>query len=581
LFAHHFGAPSPQTAQSFRGARVGCNPNLLYLKKQPDEIKMQGQQRSRSVVSGTPVHLGSGQRIHQAEQATFPSRLVALALALPLTLAGCGGGSGSATALPMVSQTGDGDTIVLSSSVKNVCVAPRSGIDPATGQLFTDQPGTLAQEKSWVRAYIDETYLWFDEIPASVRAANFATPQAYFDALRTPALTASGRPKDRFHFRFDTPAWQALSLSGAAAGYGFELVVVKTTPPREIRVAYTEPNSPATAAGIARGAKILFVDGADAINGAAVDVLNAGLYPAKANETHSFTFLDVDGSQRAVQLTSKLIVSTPVQNVKVIDTPPGRTGYLLFNDHVATSEGPLVAAITQLKAAGVTDLVIDVRYNGGGYLAIASELAYMVATPAATTGTVFERLMFNRKNPFGLTALEAVTPFYSTTRGLSTTSGQALPQLGLNRVTLLTGPGTCSASESIINGLRGVDVQVDLMGEATCGKPYGFLPQDNCGTTYFAIQFKGVNNKGVGDYADGLAPTCQVADDFGRALGDPLEKQLAAALSYRATGVCPPASSTFAKATMTQAGKPSDPSTSFTAPKPLGRTIKILRLEGR
>ena len=163
----------------------------------------------------------------------------------------------------------------------------------------------------------------------------------------------------------------------------------------------------------------------------------------------------------------------------------------------------------------------------------------------------------------------------------ATTPGQALPQLGLSRVTLLTGPGTCSASESIANGLRGVNVQVALVGEATCGKPYGFLPQDNCGTTYFAIQFNGVNNKGFGDYADGLAPTCQVADDFGRALGDPLEGRLAAALSYRATGICPPASSTFAKTTVVQSGKSSDPTDSFSVIKPLSRAAKILQLERR
>jgi carboxyl-terminal processing protease len=535
---------------------------------------MAGQQRPRAVNKATPNADNGLAAHHRAHRASFWSALAAFTLAL----AGCGGGGGGGNAGV---TAGDGDTVAFSSSVQNVCVAPRSGIDPATGQSFTDQPGTLEQEKNWVRAYIDETYLWFDEIPASVRADSYATPQAYFDALRTPALTASGRPKDRFHFSYDTPAWQALSQSGAAAGYGFELVVIKTTPPRDIRVAFTEANTPATAAGITRGAKILFVDGADAINGATVDVLNAGLYPAKANETHSFTVLDVNGIQRVVTLTSQTIVSTPVQNVKVIAAPFGRTGYMLFNDHVATSEGQLIAAITQLKAAGITDLVIDVRYNGGGYLAIASQLAYMVATPAATTGTVFERLLFNRKNPFGLTAQQAATPFYSRSRGLSTTSGQALPQLGLSRVTLLTGPGTCSASESLANGLRGVNIRVDLMGEATCGKPYGFLPQDNCGTTYFAIQFNGVNQKGFGDYADGLAPTCQVADDFGNALGDPLEKRLAAALSYRATGICPPASSTFAKTGAAQSGKSSDPSTSFSGLKPLGRTAKILQLEGR
>ena len=105
-------------------------------------------------------------------------------------------------------------------------------------------------------------------------------------------------------------------------------------------------------------------------------------------------------------------------------------------------------------------------------------------------------------------------------------------------MTILTGPGTCSASELIINGLRGVDVKVNLIGETTCGKPYGFYPTPNCGTTYFAIQIQVVNQKNFGDYADGFAPICSVSDDFTRPLGDPLEGQLSAALNYRASGIC-------------------------------------------
>jgi hypothetical protein len=118
----------------------------------------------------------------------------------------------------------------------------------------------------------------------------------------------------------------------------------------------------------------------------------------------------------------------------------------------------------------------------------------------------------------------------------------------LKRVFMLTGPGTCSASESIINGLRGIDLPVIQIGSHTCGKPYGFYPADNCGTTYFSIQFKGVNAKGFGDYADGFIPNgtgvagvtgCQVADDFAHALGDPAEVRLATALGYAAGQPCP------------------------------------------
>ena len=81
-------------------------------------------------------------------------------------------------------------------------------------------------------------------------------------------------------------------------------------------------------------------------------------------------------------------------------------------------------------------------------------------------------------------------------------------------------------------------VTVQLVGSTTCGKPYGFFPQDNCGTTYFAIQFQGVNFLGFGDYADGFTPTCAVADDFSHALGDPAENQLEVALGLRNTGAC-------------------------------------------
>ena len=105
-------------------------------------------------------------------------------------------------------------------------------------------------------------------------------------------------------------------------------------------------------------------------------------------------------------------------------------------------------------------------------------------------------------------AAEKITPFHSTAQGFSLPDGQALPTLNLSRVYVLVGSGTCSASEAIVNGLRGVGVTVNLIGATTCGKPYGFYPTDNCDTTYFAIQFQGVNQLGQGDYADGFAPTC-------------------------------------------------------------------------
>jgi hypothetical protein len=260
---------------------------------------------------------------------------------------------------------------------------------------------------------------------------------------------------------------------------------------------------------------------------------------------------------RSVTLVSQNFTSTPVQNVHTISTAMGLVGYMQFNDHIATAEGQLKDAITTLKAAGIQDLVLDIRYNGGGYLDIASELAYMIAGPTPTAGQTFELQQFNSKNPTTnpVTGQRiAPTDFHTTTVGIQPglAAGQALPHLDLNRVFVLTGGTTCSASEAVINGLRGVNVQVIQIGSVTCGKPYGFYDQDNCGTTYFSIQFRGVNAKNFGDYTDGFFPAnstttggadatlpgCSVADDFSHTLGDTNEGRLAAALNYRMTSAC-------------------------------------------
>ncbi len=458
----------------------------------------------------------------------------AVAVAAVVAVAGFGGCGGGGVGTPGVVSAPPDPTagLVPSASVAQHCAAPRAG----------DTRGTVADEKSWVRSWVDETYLWYRDVrglpAATLDASRYGSATAFFAALKSPQITASGKPRDQFHFTYDTPTWVALSQSGTSFGYGFDVELIASVPPRQAVVAYTDPNTPASANGVNRGAQLLTVDGVDIANGSDVAALNAGLFPTAAGP-HVFTVRDVGAANaRSVTLNAAALASPPVQSVKTLAPANPDVGYMLFNDHLATSEAPLVAAITQLKAAGVRDLVLDIRYNGGGYLDIASELAYMIAGPGPTTGKVFEQESYNDKNPFQLTTAQRTTPFLTTGQGFSVASGQALPTLGLSRVFVLAGPGTCSASEAIVNGLRGVGVQVKLIGEATCGKPYGFYPQDNCNTTYFSIQFQGVNQIGFGDYADGFTPDCSASDDFAHALGDPAEGRLAAALYLRANSAC-------------------------------------------
>jgi hypothetical protein len=442
---------------------------------------------------------------------------------------------------------------------------------------YPDVRGTAVDENNWLRSWTSELYLWYREVP-DLDPSSYSTAR-YFPLLKTSATTASGSLKDKFHFTYATSAWEALSQSGVEVGYGALFLLLQRTPPRSAVVAFTQPGAAVAMppANLTRGAHVLAIDGVDLVNAsdaASINTLNAGLSPSNAGETHVFTIQDAGSTtSRTVTLQSGAQTSIPVQNVKAISTSIGTVGYIQFNDHIATAEQELIDAVNTLKGQGIIDLVLDIRYNGGGYLDIASELAYMIAGPGPTAGQTFEQIQFNDKH----TATDPVTGaplapagFHATSQGFSTSRGHALPTLNLPRVFVLTGRNTCSASESVINSLRGVDVQVIQIGSTTCGKPYGFYPEDNCGTTYFSIQFRGVNNKGFGDYTDGFSPAnttsaigavlpgCSVADDFSHALGDPAESRLAVALSYRVTQACSVPPSGFVQPMLERAQAASD-----------------------
>ena len=498
-----------------------------------------------------------------------------------LAAAGCGGGGGGTVAGGTApgGPTWTSGVFQTASTFENQCASPRTGTDPFTGTAYPDKKGTLLLENNWLRSWTNELYLWYAEVPDQ-NPSLFTSTANYFDVLKSSAVTASGSAKDKFHFTYPTSTWKTLSQTNVQAGYGAQFAVLAGTPPREVIVAYTEPNSPAVApsAALARGTELLQVDGVDVVNAndqASVDKLNAGAFPQASGESHTFVVRDVGASSvRTITMVSADVQTQPVQNVHTISTSMGTVGYILFNDHLATSEQALIAAFNTLKTAAVNDLVLDIRYNSGGYLDIASEVAYMIAGDAATAGQTFEKIEFNDKHPLTDPVTGATiqpVPFHATSQGFSVTAGQALPTLNLPRVFLLTGSDTCSASEAIINGLQGVNVQVIQIGATTCGKPYGFYPQDNCGTTYFSIEFRGVNAQGFGDYTDGFTPVagssqganvpgCSVADDFTHALGDVAESRLATALAYQANpGTCSVAPVVIQKPTLTAMNKSAHP----------------------
>lgn len=482
-----------------------------------------------------------------------------------LFVSACGGGSGGATSTKdqvVLKKTSTQDSLwtrgefKVAATYKDQCETPRSGIDPYTNQAYPDKSGTAMQEKMWLRSWSDDTYLWYNEI-TDVDPTPFSV-DSYFDRLKTTQRDNAGNLKDNFHFTQNTEEYNDSSKGGIVTGYGIDWNFAQNTSPRKLIVNFVEDNSPAANAGITRGLTLKEIDGIDFINtntSARIDDINDALFPKSLNQSHTFTFNDINDNEVEFTMASANIVPNYVHNTKIISVGERDFGYFQFNAFNRNAQGELINAFETFSNSNITDLVIDLRYNGGGLLALSSQLAYMVAGSAQTNNLNFETTQFNNKYPTKdpitnqtLTPMPFLDKEIDWDLGVFTTTD--LPSVNLATVYVLTTDNTCSASEALMNGLRGIDVDVIQIGAATCGKPYGFYPTDNCGTTYFTVQFKGVNNKGFGEYSTGFKPTpnpqyaaevkgCEIEEDYSHTLGDENETLLASAIHYAETGSCP------------------------------------------
>lgn len=435
-----------------------------------------------------------------------------------------------------------------SKNFANICSNPRQN------NKYQDLAGDYVDENNWIRSWSNETYLWYNELP-DIDPAAIQDPIKYFDQMKTSAITSSGLDKDRFHFTGDTAESVLLSKTGISVGYGASTKQDRET--GRVYITYTEPNSPARNANISRGTEILAADEVyigSVITDKQLDIFNSALLPKTAGEPHDFKIRKPNSILiENITLTSSTTTAMPVHLTKTFEDNGENIGYLVINSfNTETAEIQLINAVNQLKSAQISELILDLRYNGGGYLGISAVLGTMVAGNKAY-GQVFGNMTFNDKHrQYDPIYGQLIEPFLfpETTLGFSTTADMQLPKLNLSRVFIISTNDTASASEALINSLRGIDVEVILIGEATTGKPYGFFDQDNCGTTYYTIQFKGTNAKGYGDYADGFIPSaidnskdlvkgCLVADDLSSPLGNTNEKMLGTAIHYIANNSCP------------------------------------------
>ena len=478
---------------------------------------------------------------------------------LSIALISCDGSSDSKTeekAHPWKKNIFQSETLF-----KNKCASPRpkSVINPYTNKAYPDTAGTVMDEQLWVRSWNDNVYLWYDEGVDQNPIAFKNAPTYFSKTLKTTQRTNSGTLKDQFSYSTSTEKYNKLFQSGVKSGYGVNWIIKSSpsTGDRGLYVKYSEPDSPAEKQDLLRGARIIEVDGINLTTfstAAQRTIINNGITPATVGETHQFKFLPVGSSSpRSISLTSENVTIQPVQKTTLLSNSQSgeKMAYLLFNTHISTARDQLIKSFAYFKKSSVNGLVIDMRYNGGGLVTVANLLASLVSGNSSTQGqsNYFLKKVMNDKHkkidPFTGKAIQK-QPFYTSY------NGTPLPRLDLNRVYILSGANTCSASELVINSLRGVGIEVILIGETSCGKPYAFYPTDNCGISYSTINFKGVNAQSFGDYSDGFTPAngsgsrdigvritgCVAPDDLSHELSDPKETRLLTALNYHDTGSC-------------------------------------------
>ena len=380
----------------------------------------------------------------------------------------------------------------------------------------------VASRKAALADYFNEWYFYTASSPKP--AANGPhTLNAYFDALLYTGGSA-GFPADRWSYYESVEAFNRFFGDGRTVGFGVAVagLEVQGHPDQPLYVRYVDPRSPAAFAGVARGDRVLSVNGRPVS-----ELISAGDFSAlTASDTGQTLRLELSGTggTRAVSLQSASYDLVPVPAQQVVTSPGGRrVGYVMVKDMISQAVAPATEAFASFRSAGVTELVVDLRYNGGGYVSVARDIASLVGG-TRSAGRTYASLIYNSKR---------------AAENNSSYSFNDPPQaLGLQRVYILAGERTCSASEQLANGLRPF-VNVVMVGDTTCGKPVGFMPHDDfCGNVYNVVNFETVNASGEGRYFDGLRPTCAVAEDWSMPLGSTTEPLLATALRHADGGSC-------------------------------------------
>lgn len=441
-----------------------------------------------------------------------------------------------------------------------------------TTTTTTPTTGTaLDLMKDSVYLYAKEDYYWYDGLPdyntVNPRAVTGTTDLTALQAVVNkisqykinPATTLpyeyvlNGNGRAKYSYIDDGTSSQ--KLNATAGDFGCLPFYDPYSGNVNLYIKYVYPGSPADLAGVKRGYQVLSVNGRTDLD---ANVSANLTFVSNAFSTGSSTITMLlkrfDNTTFTATINAGTYTINPVITYKTLDLGTKKMGYIVFNSFVskASAQTALQTAFNSFTADGVTELTVDLRYNGGGYVETAEYLADLIA-PTSANGKAMYTTYYNAnlvsgndpllKNQVRRDATSGQLYNYSQIDFSAHTVNFAKQgTLNLSRVFFLVSSGTASASELTINSLRPY-MNVQLIGRTTYGKPVGFFDINIGKYQMYIAEFETKNALGQGGYYAGMAPASTdypgklVSDDVTKDFGDQSEKLLAQAIYFAKNGV--------------------------------------------
>ena len=381
------------------------------------------------------------------------------------------------------------------------------------GQVASEnQACTLQEELDLVYSLMADIYLWSDhvrDLSKIIEGMSFTSSEDLLSYLTTATL-------DHWSFILTQKEYDDYFNQARLTGLGFGMGLDNLD---NIRLRYVYSSSPAGLAGLARGDILLEV------NGITVDEFTdfeAAFGADQIGLVVNIRVQDLYGTIHDLELEKAEYVYDMVQYRDVIEAGGRKIGYLVYQHFNVNSLADLDTEARAFNAAGITDLILDLRYNGGGRLDVMWYLGGMI-TGDDGTGIISEVFYNDRYSNLNRAQTMVDTP--------------AEVDLNLSRLVVITSALSASASEMLINGLE-PSIDVVTVGSTTAGKPVGMNVIDICDKKVLPITFEVRNSLGDGGYYTGITPDCVAEDDLTKAWGDQTEDSLSEAVYYILNNQC-------------------------------------------